>query len=833
MARTPESTVLQIFIFQEGRFWGTECFAQHQVIMGRNPDVDLQLDDDITSRTHAAVTVSSEGLILEDLGSSNGTFVNGEPIERCYIDSRDEVAIGSFSLKFKLLGRKRPRAESFQDSTRIMQAPEEPDDRTEVVYAPSSDAQRASEIDTGPDESGSDYDHTVQVRPSQAFQPERPAFQPERPAFQPERPAFQPERPAFQPERPAFQPERQPPQNRREQIAAALREELGFEGSTERMPDLSSRFERDLQPEPDDAAETHVKVRPSPPDEPVSDFAAIDGLDSRPLAEQLEPEPPSVLYEPIEPAVEEVPTGPGLSPISAPIGRMTPSVEARMDELEPPIPQGPPPDHDFADEDELEDVEVRDFVEPFSLLNNLIRENFAEPAVPTGPVPIVEIIGYSSEKQVLRYDQIQPGKKYRLGANRFVLVQFNEKSACRVLFTDEFSGGVIVGGQTLALDGLKSEANRAGRHKGRPVYGYKLMKGDYANLIHEGGGSFIRFVHPPKLPKASRDWKFDPLHMKIFGSTFAGHFILLCIMGLLASDKQAAADVDLDRFAKVDIKDINMDKPEEEVEVPLDELPEPDKKEEEKKEEVKEEEPKEEPKEKPKKTKQRRNKRQKKGSGGGGDGGSGGVGMMAALGNLSQKKSQHNIVAAVTNLDAVRVPGGRSRYKVSGLVAKLPSSSVVLSRGRGVGVRGGVELLRGGKGRGGVAGIGPGGLAGGTTGRRKVGGVVFKTRKIVRKGAGTLSREAIAAVVRKHLKEVQACYEKNLLLNPKLAGKLNMEWVISLSGSVSIVKTQTNTMQSPAVAICVSARIKQWKFPKPKGGTVVVTYPFIFNAVGF
>ena len=110
---------------------------------------------------------------------------------------------------------------------------------------------------------------------------------------------------------------------------------------------------------------------------------------------------------------------------------------------------------------------------------------------------------------------------------------------------------------------------------------------------------------------------------------------------------------------------------------------------------------------------------------------------------------------------------------------------------------------------------------------------MFKSRKIKRKGHGTLSREAIAKVVRKHLREVQACYEKNLLLNPKLKGKLMMEWTISTTGSVSVVKAKVNTMATPAVAMCVQARIKRWKFPQPKGGTVVVTYPFIFNAVGF
>jgi hypothetical protein len=439
----------------------------------------------------------------------------------------------------------------------------------------------------------------------------------------------------------------------------------------------------------------------------------------------------------------------------------------------------------------------------------------------------VEIIGYSSEKQVLSYEQISKGRRHRIGPKKFVLAHYKDPGSCRVLFSDDFSGGVITGGRTVAVDELKTSTNRVSRKRGRNIYAYKLMKGDYANLIHEGGGSFVRFVHPPKLPPAPKTKKLDTMSWKIFGSTFLAHVLFIVVLSFFAKDVSASADADIDRFAKVDLKDITMEKPEEEAEIPLDQLPEPDKEEDKEKEKEKEE-PKEEPK---KEKKKKKPKKKKKGSGPGDQGG--GAGMMAALGNLSQKKPSRNIVAAVSNLDAVRVPGGRSRYKVSGLVTKLPTSNVVVSRGRGVGVKAGIDLLRGGKGRGGMAGIGPGALRGGRTGKRGVGGVVFKAPKRKMRVRGHLSREAIAAVVRKHLRQIQYCYEKNLMLNPKLAGKLIMEWTITTSGSVSVVKTKSNTMQTPAVAMCVSAKIKGWKFPRPKGGIVVVSYPFIFNSIGF
>jgi len=796
-----EQTVLQVFIFREGRFWGTECFAQSTLTIGRSPEADLQLDDDIISRTHTEVNVTAEGLVIEDLGSSNGTFVNGEPVERCFVDSRDEVSIGSFTLKFKLLAKKKPKAR-FGDETRIVDR-DTARDMTEVVQPESVD------------------DEMVVGEVSSIPKPE------------PVRPAYQPDKKPYS--APVQEPVREV-ESRRGEIAAALREELGgFESpATERMErpaDLKTVEEEPAQFEPDEyAVETQVEqspfASPAPPAEPrpVRPPEAAPDHGTRWLTPESESGPSLELAPELQPEsprqMREIDMPQAVSPV---MPQAEPFRQA-SEEPEPPV------EGDWADYQDEEDDEYQpDFVEPFSLLNNLIRENFAQPQVPTEPTPVVEVIGYSSEKQVLSYEQIGKGSKHKIGPKKFVLAHYKEPGSCRVMFSDDFSGGVITGGRTVAVDELKTSTNQVSRNKGRNIYAYKLMKGDYANLIHEGGGSFVRFVNPPKLPPAPKTKKLDAMSWKIFGSTFLAHVLFIVILSFFSKDVSAASDADIDRFAKVDMKDIQMDKPEEEAEIPLDQLPEPEEaaEEEKKEEEKKEEEKPKEEKKKPKRTKRRR----KKGSGPG-DGG-GGAGMMAALGNLSQKKPSRNIVAAVSNLDAVRVPGGRSRYKVSGLVTKLPTSSVVVSRGKGVGVKAGIDLLRGGKGRGGVAGIGPGALRGGRTGKRGVGGVVFKAPKRKMRVRGHLSREAIAKVVRKHLREIQYCYEKNLLLNSKLAGKLIMEWTITISGSVSVVKTKSNTMATPAVAMCISAKIKRWKFPRPKGGIVVVSYPFIFNSIGF
>ena len=57
------------------------------------------------SREHAAVTVGPEGVTLEDLGSSNGTLVNGDAVQKHALVRGDEVQIGKFSMIFLGDGR--------------------------------------------------------------------------------------------------------------------------------------------------------------------------------------------------------------------------------------------------------------------------------------------------------------------------------------------------------------------------------------------------------------------------------------------------------------------------------------------------------------------------------------------------------------------------------------------------------------------------------------------------------------------------------------------------------------------------------------------------------
>jgi len=87
-------------------------------------------------------------------------------------------------------------------------------------------------------------------------------------------------------------------------------------------------------------------------------------------------------------------------------------------------------------------------------------------------------------------------------------------------------------------------------------------------------------------------------------------------------------------------------------------------------------------------------------------------------------------------------------------------------------------------------------------------------------------------VVNAHLHEVQACYEHQLVHDPNLSGKVVAEWVITLSGAVGTTRIKNSTVRATEVSSCIQAAVKRWVFPHPKGGTVTVTYPFVFSTVG-
>ena len=87
--------------FISGKYQGGEfpIAADKQILVGRSSDLDMVLVEDMVSRKHARIAMQGDQIWIEDLGSTNGTFVNGEKIKRARLKEGDRVLIGTSILK--------------------------------------------------------------------------------------------------------------------------------------------------------------------------------------------------------------------------------------------------------------------------------------------------------------------------------------------------------------------------------------------------------------------------------------------------------------------------------------------------------------------------------------------------------------------------------------------------------------------------------------------------------------------------------------------------------------------------------------------------------------
>ena len=70
--------------------------------LGRAESADVHIDDSFASASHARIYPSAGGILIEDLGSTNGTYVNGRPLTRpLRLEVDDTVRIGDTELRYR------------------------------------------------------------------------------------------------------------------------------------------------------------------------------------------------------------------------------------------------------------------------------------------------------------------------------------------------------------------------------------------------------------------------------------------------------------------------------------------------------------------------------------------------------------------------------------------------------------------------------------------------------------------------------------------------------------------------------------------------------------
>ena len=88
--------------FISGKYQGGEfpLRMNREIIIGRSSDLDMVLVEDMVSRRHAKISSTDAEIYIQDMGSTNGTFVNGEKINgRALLNEGDRILVGTSIIK--------------------------------------------------------------------------------------------------------------------------------------------------------------------------------------------------------------------------------------------------------------------------------------------------------------------------------------------------------------------------------------------------------------------------------------------------------------------------------------------------------------------------------------------------------------------------------------------------------------------------------------------------------------------------------------------------------------------------------------------------------------
>ena len=94
--------VLGWLVILRGRRRGRDFRIDKDVsVLGRDGTCDFVIEDETVSRQHVRIRIEGEKFVLFDLGSGNGTFVNGEQVQRVDLEDGDVIKVGDSLILFK------------------------------------------------------------------------------------------------------------------------------------------------------------------------------------------------------------------------------------------------------------------------------------------------------------------------------------------------------------------------------------------------------------------------------------------------------------------------------------------------------------------------------------------------------------------------------------------------------------------------------------------------------------------------------------------------------------------------------------------------------------
>ena len=757
--------IAQVFIFKDEACLGWDCFYKQTIRIGRDPGMDICLNEATVADKHAEVYIKGDKIVVSATTHELKLRVNDQLVTSAILNTLDYISIGPYTLKIKLpqIKNKRPSTKKFPKHPgaairpKVVEKWRRHADQNKPVVTPLN-ANRYRLIFDGDLRNG--------VKP--------------------------------------------------QTVAAKLRKLLAVDSETVRkaiqkrqplvLKNLSKRKAKKYM-----VALKKIGARcklEASAAKPETEIVSAENRKATPTLKAIGgPEPAALKNTEITTAKDAPKTVP------SPSSQQNHQIDPEQDE-----------------DDDLEEVEN---IQPF--LKTALLEN--SPAQGPGPHidHVLEIVK-SKGDAVVDYKCLTPKEKYDIqtGSKRFRLAAYKSIESCHVYFSPSHDGHIKNQGFTdRILSDLCTTENIHRRKK--KIYTIRLVAGQTFSIEDSGYRYQIRLIPRSESPKVSVPAKSTGSLLKNIVKSSGIHVVLVLLLSIFLSSPQLPDPKNTGaRFVKIDMSQLQ--KPQPAAPKPKPVQP------------KKVTRPKTKAPEKPPKTKRVVQKKPKKAAprkqvasspnAGGGSDVKGNVktrnikqtGLLGLIGDgigLAPKEA----LASVTNLDAVSSPkAADSNFKIGGIPGKLPGSKLELVSGDVVRSKGTQQVLRsaGIKGDGEVAA-----LRNGQTGQNKAMAMVsVELNKSVRVQGG-MSREAVKRIIDQHLDEISYCYENALIDAPSLMGNIVFEWKILMSGKVGAVRIKSSTIRSGQIHHCIQAAIKTWQFDKPQHSEVMVSYPFVFDIVGF
>lgn len=90
----------RLILSMDGLVLKEMALEKERTTIGRKPHNDIQIDNLAISGEHAAIVTILNDAFLEDMNSTNGTYVNGQPVKKHVLQNNDVVELGKYRLKF-------------------------------------------------------------------------------------------------------------------------------------------------------------------------------------------------------------------------------------------------------------------------------------------------------------------------------------------------------------------------------------------------------------------------------------------------------------------------------------------------------------------------------------------------------------------------------------------------------------------------------------------------------------------------------------------------------------------------------------------------------------